>query len=56
MHPTLEKLEAPWSEEVWWVGDGEILLEMGTGGGSMGCGTVRAWTRRGNKVWTVKQN
>jgi hypothetical protein len=28
---------------------------LGDGGRGMGCGTVRRWTGRGIKVWTVKR-
>ena len=52
MHLFFERLEVPWSRKVAW-GEGWGRWGHphgdGVGGGGMGCGTVRGWTRRGIK-------
>jgi hypothetical protein len=35
------------------MGVKDILMETGVWGGVMGCGTVRGWTGRGNKIWKI---
>jgi len=45
MHPTLKRLKAPGSLEVWWGGwAGDILVETGGWEGGMGSGPVCGWT------------
>jgi hypothetical protein len=56
MHLTLKRLGAPGSLEVRWGCIGDIHVETGEWGGSMGCGTVRGWLVKGrNKLWSVKK-
>jgi hypothetical protein len=41
IHLTFKRLEAPWSGEFWWGGDGNILVETWVGEGDMECGSFR---------------
>lgn len=54
MRLTLERPEAPGSAEVWWDGDGDILLEKGLGG-RYGMRNGQRADGEGDKDCTVKR-
>ena len=56
---TLKRLKSTGRRDVWWSGVGWWGHPLGdgcVGGGGMGCGTVRGWTREGIKSELIKKD